>query len=127
MRRNRLYIILILIAVALYWYLQQGAKAPVEPSRPGQEEQIGELRFSRHARCRMDCRHIDESEVREILQKGTINYAKSEPEARPDPKYAYEGRTHDGQQVRIIIAKAPAKWVVVTVIDLKQEWQCACE
>ena len=127
MRKNRIYIVLILIAVGILYYLQQGGERPATPSLPGQEETIGELRFSRHARCRMECRHIDESEVREILQQGRINAAKSEPDARPDPKYAYEGQTHDGQQVRIIIAKVPGKWVVVTVIDLKQEWQCACE
>ena len=26
------------------------------------------INYSKHAQCRMDCRHIDESEVREILQ-----------------------------------------------------------
>src|SRR4051812_17049358 len=58
----------------------------------------GHLIYTKHARCRMDCRHIDESEVTEILEKGRINYRKSEPAGRPDPKYALEGTTHDGQQ-----------------------------
>ena len=82
--------------------------------------------YTKHARCRMDCRRIDESEVKEILQKGTINYAKSEPNDKPDPKYALEGITHDGQEVRIVFAPSKKGMVVITVIDMKQEWQCAC-
>ena len=74
----------------------------------------------------MGCRHIDESEVKEILQKGSINYAKSEPYDKPDPKYALEGITRDGQEVRIVFAPSKKGMVVITVIDLKEEWQCAC-
>ena len=75
----------------------------------------------------MDCRHIDEREVREILQNGTINYGKSEPDDKPDPKYAVEGRTRDGQQVRIVFAPSRRGMVVITVIDLNVEWQCDCK
>ena len=82
--------------------------------------------YTKHARCRMDCRRIDESEVKEILQKGTINYTKSDPNDKPDPKYALEGITHDGQEVRIVFAPSKKGMVVITVIDLKEEWQCDC-
>ncbi len=87
----------------------------------------GHLIYTKHARCRMNCRHIDESEVTEILEKGRINYRKSEPAGRPDPKYALEGTTHDGQQVRIIFAPAKRGMVVITVIDLGSEWTCDCK
>jgi hypothetical protein len=83
--------------------------------------------YTKHARCRMGCRHIDETEVREILEKGRINYRKSEPAGRPDPKYALEGTTHDGQKVRIIFAPAKRGMVVITVIDLGTEWSCDCK
>ena len=85
------------------------------------------LIYTKHARCRMACRHIDESEVKEILQTGIINYAKSEPHDKPDPKYALEGRTHDGQQVRIIFAPSSRGMLVITVIDLQRQWQCECQ
>lgn len=75
----------------------------------------------------MECRHIDESEVKEILDKGKINYAKSDPASRPDPKYALEGVTRDGQEVRIIFAPAEKGMVVITVIDLQKEWSCNCK
>ncbi|MFT3822740.1 MAG: DUF4258 domain-containing protein [Chitinophagaceae bacterium] len=75
----------------------------------------------------MECRHIDESEVEEIIRDGRINQSKSEPDSRPDPKFALEGVTHDGQHVRVVIAKAPNSTVVVTVIDLDTDWTCHCD
>ena len=90
------------------------------------DRSYSQLVYTKHARCRMACRHIDESEVKEILQVGRINYQKSEPAARPDPKYALEGITHDHQRVRIIFAPSDGKMVVITVIDLEEEWQCNC-
>ena len=83
--------------------------------------------YTKHARCRMACRHIDETEVKEILARGRINHEKSEPASRPDPKYALEGRTHDGQEVRIVFAAADNGMVVITVIDLQKEWSCNCK
>jgi hypothetical protein len=86
----------------------------------------GKLIYTKHARCRMDCRHIDEAEVEGILAEGRINYRKSEPAGRPDPKYALEGTTRDGQQVRIVFAPAKRGMVVITVIDLDTDWSCNC-
>ncbi|WP_207513831.1 DUF4258 domain-containing protein [Longitalea luteola] len=85
------------------------------------------LIYTKHARCRMNCRHIDEAEVQEILQEGRINYRKSEPAGRPDPKFALEGTTRDGQDVRIIFAPSKRGMVVITVIDLETDWSCNCK
>ena len=84
------------------------------------------LIYTHHARCRMDCRHINETEVREILEKGTIDYKKSEPDAKPDPKYALEGYTNEGQHLRVIFAPAQRGLLVITCIELGVEWQCDC-
>ena len=40
------------------------------------------LIFSKHAKCRMDCRKIDESEVKEILKSGKINHKKIQSDKR---------------------------------------------
>jgi hypothetical protein len=85
------------------------------------------LIYTRHARCRMECRHITETEIREVLEKGTIDYKKSEPDAKPDPKYALEGYTNEGQHLRIIFAPAQRGLVVITCIELGVEWQCDCQ
>ncbi len=88
-----------------------------------------ELVYSKHARCRMGCRQIDETEVKDILTNGKINYAKSEIGDRPDckRKYALEGTTKDGQRVRMIFAPCGNKVTVVTVIDIGRDWPCDCK
>ncbi len=73
----------------------------------------------------MKCRHIDKSEVQEVLKKGKINDRKSKPQKGT---LALEARTHDDQDVRLVIAKKNKNKVhVVTVIDLDTEWQCDCD
>jgi len=82
--------------------------------------------FSKHAKCRMDCRKIDESEVKEILKSGTINHKKIQDDKR-GKTYPVEGFTHDKQRVRIVFAPKDDGLVVVTVIDLDTEWKCDCK
>jgi Domain of unknown function (DUF4258) len=82
--------------------------------------------FSKHAKCRMDCRKIDESEVKEILKNGTINRKKIQNDKR-GKTYPVEGFTHDKQHVRIVFAPKDDGLVVVTVIDLDTEWKCDCK
>ena len=86
-----------------------------------------QIYYTKHAQCRMDCRSIDESEVKEILQEGEINYSKSDLKSKPCPKYAVEGTTHDGQHVRIIVGNCNSQASIVTVIDLENEVECDCK
>jgi hypothetical protein len=125
-------IVLIAAAILLFWVKknQRGASlhVPVEISKTNAEpfeRNINHITYSKHAKCRMECRHIDETEVKEILKEGSINYDKIEE----DPKgktYPLEGITHDKQHVRIVFAPHENKLVVVTVIDLDKEWDCNC-
>lgn len=73
----------------------------------------------------MECRHIDESEIKEILQDGKINYNKIES-GEKGKTYPLEGMTHDHQHVRIVFAPHENELVVVTAIDLEKEWPCDC-
>jgi hypothetical protein len=149
LKRRFVYLLLIAIASALLLFFnQQNGGTPdtkandsgydgrrSKPDPAGDVQNRGEplnrrasdLIYTKHARCRMKCRHIDDSEVKEILENGRINYDKSEPAGRPDPKFALEGRTHDNQYVRIIFAPADRGMVVITVIDLEKEWSCDCK
>ena len=86
---------------------------------------IKNIVYSKHARCRMNCRFIDESEVKEILQDGVLNEDKIEV-SNKGKSYPLEGRTHDGQRVRIVFAPQGEKLVVVTVIDLEKDYKCDC-
>ncbi|MBS1653784.1 MAG: DUF4258 domain-containing protein [Bacteroidetes bacterium] len=92
----------------------------------GFDRRVSYLEYSNHAKCRMQCRHITQSEVEEIMQDGTINYNKSDLQNARCPRYAVEGVTHDNQRVRIVFAQCNDKTEVVTVIDLGEEWPCDC-
>jgi hypothetical protein len=95
---------------------------------PGHEpfDRHAQLVFTRHARCRMDCRHITAKEIQEVLDNGSINYNKSEPESRPDPKYAVDGYTAEQQHLRIVVAPEQTKLIIITCIELGVEWSCHC-
>lgn len=84
------------------------------------------LIFSKHARCRMDCRKIDEAEVKAILKNGIINHKKIQSDKR-GKTYPVEGYTDDRQHVRIVFAPKDDGLVVVTLIDLETEWKCDCK
>ncbi|HVI45679.1 MAG TPA: DUF4258 domain-containing protein [Chitinophaga sp.] len=86
------------------------------------------LTYTKHAICRMECRHVTETEVQEILAEGAINPAKSNPEDHPCPTYALEGYSHEGQHLRIVFAPCDDNSAkVITCIDLDKDWSCYCD
>ena len=92
----------------------------------GFDRRISYLEYSKHAKCRMECRKITQAEVEGIMQDGKINYNKSDPQNARCPRYAVEGITSDNQRTRIVFAQCNDKTTVVTVIDLDTEWSCDC-
>ena len=124
-KKSPLWVVILLALLALAYFLKESGGVR-KNSTTDFDRSLTPLVLTKHARCRMECRHIDESEIKEILERGRVNYSKSEPDGKPDPKYAVEGMTHDGQQVRVIFAPSKRGMVVITVIDLKEEWKCAC-
>ncbi len=92
----------------------------------GFDRRTSHIIYSKHARCRMDCRHIDESEIKEILEKGEINYSKIEDDGR-GKSYPLEGTTHDKQHLRVVFAPKDDGLLVVTCIDLDKDWSCDCK
>ena len=102
-------------------------KDPAEINRDrGFDRRTSWLEYSNHAKCRMQCRHISQAEVEDIMRNGNINYYKSDLKNTRCPRYALEGVTADKQDVRIVFAQCNEKTEVVTVIDLDTEWQCSC-
>lgn len=124
--RTIVAIVFLILGVVAY-YSRNSDTNNISPSSKGFDRNLTPIIYTKHARCRMNCRHIDEDEVKEILYKGTINYNKSQPNAKPDPKYALEGYTKDNQQVRIIFAPTNKGMVVITCIDVNEEWKCDCK
>jgi len=82
--------------------------------------------YSKHARCRMDCRHIDENEVKKILKDGKVNEQKIEEDSR-GKTYPLEG-VSEGHHLRIVFApKGNDALEVVTCIDLDNDFDCDCK
>src|SRR5882724_11226947 len=140
MLKRYLPFILLIAAAGLLWYIKNHQRGKL-PENPNTEQHInvpatvttnnnidlpfdrhkGHLIYTKHAKCRMECRHIDESEVQEILDNGTLNPNKIE-ESDKGKSYPLEGVTHDKQHVRIVFAPKQENLVVVTVIDLDKDW-----
>lgn len=92
----------------------------------GFDRRVSYLEYSNHAKCRMQCRHISQSEVEDIMRNGEINYNKSDLQNARCPRYAVEGVTQDNQRVRIVFAQCNESTTVVTVIDLETNFECHC-
>lgn len=82
--------------------------------------------YTKHAHCRMECRSITETEVNEILETGHVNERKSDPNDKPCPTQAIEGRSSDGQLIRVVLAHCGDVDKIVTVIDLDAERDVDC-
>jgi hypothetical protein len=110
----------------------EDVRNPTEPKTDNEKTNLDVFRdpssdyyFTKHARCRMKCRHITQEEVKEIVMKANVNYNKSDLDAAQGPKYAMEGITrNDRQHVRIIVAPKERHLTIVTVIDLDEDWNC---
>lgn len=124
--RNIAAVVLLVLGIIVIYYKNPG-NHNVNPSYGDFDRNLTPIIYTKHARCRMGCRHIDEQEVKDILHNGTINYKKSQPDSKPDPKYALEGYTRDNQHIRIIFAPTDKGMVVITCIDVEEEWKCDCK
>jgi Domain of unknown function (DUF4258) len=137
MSKKYLPFVVLLAAALLLFYIKKNQRGtfPRNPSGEitvpvntgeGFNREPHKIIYSRHARCRMDCRHIDETEVKEILQNGRLNDNKAREDIR-GKTYPLEGITHDKQHVRIVFAPKQDDLLVITVIDLDKDWDCNCK
>ena len=134
------YLIILVLAVVLFLVkrYQQDESADPKATRDKKEKfsainrdrgfdrRTSFIEYTGHAKCRMECRHITQAEVEEIMRDGKINYAKSDVKDKPCPTYALEGITKDNQRVRIVFAQCDLKTKVITSIDLDTDWECYC-
>lgn len=84
------------------------------------------IHYTRHALCRMDCRHISKEDIREIMEKGIINFSKSNRNDSPCPTFALQGETHEGEKLRVIFAQCNDETKIVTCYNLEEEFECHC-
>lgn len=79
--------------------------------------------YTKHARCRMECRRITEDEVKQIIATGKAKIDNI-AEGQKGPKYRLDGRTKEDKMVRIVVAPKRDDLVIVTVMDLDTDWPC---
>lgn len=140
MNFKKLFPLVLLIVLAAFALSIKQCKQTVTTNPKSQTNQVATIQsrglnrnpssisYSKHAKCRMVCRHIDDQEINDILKNGTINYKKSELQGDDcHKKYAVEGYSNDKQHLRIIFAPCGDEITVVTCIDLGVEWACDCK
>jgi ABC-type nickel/cobalt efflux system permease component RcnA len=131
------YGLLLVMGIFVLWFnykdkVAGNANAPrsnntIKSRNHGFDRNTSFIEYTKHAKCRMDCRNITQSEVEDIMKNGSINYRKSNINDRPCPSYALEGYTlADNQHVRIVFAQCDHNTKVVTCIDLDNEFTCDC-
>ena len=127
MQKNRLVIAfmgIIVLFLALYFRNNSSQS----PDSKYFNRNIHDLSYSRHARCRMDCRGVTETEVVDILKNGIINLRKTRFDDQPCPSFALEGYSQqDSQHLRIVFAQCETLTRVVTCIDLDNDYTCLCK
>ncbi|HSN10141.1 MAG TPA: DUF4258 domain-containing protein [Hanamia sp.] len=123
-RRSNFYFLVIFIVVFLI--IKSAAWFNHSNRETRSFRNTNHLILTRHVKCRMDCRHITEDEIKEILKEGSVNYAKSGIGSKGDSTFALEGYSHENQHIRVVVAPESDGLVVITCIDLGHEWPCNC-
>lgn len=129
--KKTVFIFLLILAIAVLFLnrwkgLQQNQELPRSVRQIGFDRRISTLEYTQHAKCRMQCRHISQNDINDIMRTGEINYAKSNVQDAPCPTYALQGYSNDGQHLRVIFAQCQTKTKVVTCYDLEKDFECHC-
>ena len=123
--KNRSIVVSIFLLIAIFLiFLIRHCNEPMP--KEAFDRRPTSLIFTKHALCRMDCRHISKEEVKEIMEKGIINFNKSDKQDRPCHTYALQGRTTGGEYIRVIFAQCPTETKVVTCYNLEEDFECYC-
>lgn len=124
-QKSQLFSVILLVVIAGITFFQNQQSKPY--FNDFEQNTNKKIYYTKHAKCRMDCREISKEEINFIREKGNINYRKSDMEDKPCPTIAKEGRSKDGQMLRIVFAECDNETKIVTAIDLENEYVCNCK
>jgi hypothetical protein len=116
-----LLFVIVLLFVFVYKRWQEPARREAFDRHPSH------LYYTKHALCRMDCRHISKEDIHVIMERGIINFNKSDRWERPCPTFALQGETDEGEKIRVIFAQCSSETKVITCYNLQQEFECHCQ
>ena len=125
---NKRYVTIIALLILIAAGIWLGKKNNF--SKPSSNEDLfrntDHLILTKHVKCRMNCRHITEPEIKEVIHNGNVNYSRSGEGNKGDETYALEGYSSEHQHIRVVVAPENDGLVVITCIDLDKEWPCNC-
>ncbi|RYY89456.1 MAG: DUF4258 domain-containing protein [Chitinophagaceae bacterium] len=124
MKPRNLIATLFLLLLVFGYFLKKRWHEPAP--REALDRHPEKIYYTRHARCRMDCRHISEADIRSILERGVVNLGKSDRRDRPCPTLAVQGETGAGESIRVILAQCPDETRIITCYNLRREYECDC-
>lgn len=124
MRKSRATLSMIFVLILLLVFVYKRWQEPVR--REAFDRTPSHLYYTKHALCRMDCRHISKDDIKEIMKKGIINFNRSNRRDRPCPTFALQGETSDGEKLRVVFAQCDDETKVVTCYNLEEEFECHC-
>lgn len=126
MKKNRrLFLAIVVLVIAVIYLLQN---IHLQPAASESFRDFTHLVFTKHAKCRMDCRNINEKEIKEIIEKGQLNKSKSGFDKKhQNETYALEGYSYEKQHIRVVVTPQNDGLLVITVIDLDKDWACDCD
>lgn len=124
MKKSRVFISVFLLLLVFVAFIIRRWNEPKQ--REAFDRHPAQLYYTRHALCRMDCRHISKEEITEIVDHGAINFNKSNRRATPCPTFALQGRTASGENIRVIFAQCDGQTKVITCYNLEEEFSCNC-
>ena len=122
--RNTIFSLLLIILVIAFAILKWRVYEPQK--REAFDRHPSHLEYTKHALCRMDCRHIGVEDIKEIMQKGIIIFNRSNMNDRPCPTFAIQGYTAQHENLRVIFAQCAETTKVITCYNLKQDFECHC-
>ena len=124
MRKGFPFVAAALILIIFIFWLRQNSHSL--DANESSYRNTTHLILTKHAKCRMDCRHINTEEINEIIHTGNVNYSKSGTGSKGDATYDLEGYSNEHQHIRVVVAPEHDGLVVITCIDLDKEWPCNC-
>jgi hypothetical protein len=124
MKKSRATLSMIFVLILLFVFLYKRWREPVR--KEVFDRTPSHLYYTKHALCRMDCRHISKEDIEEIMKKGIINFNRSNRRDRPCPTFALQGQTSDGEKLRVVFAQCTDETKVVTCYNLVEDFECHC-
>jgi hypothetical protein len=116
-------------------YREQRRRNQQEPQEVIQQNTTFKLRgytdstklyFTKMATCKMECLTVSEAELRSVLKDGLVNVERSELDT-PEKKFAIEGMSSDGKELRVIAVPKGNALLMITVIRTDKKEQCDCK